>query len=181
MVRARFAKKVHHLYMISSIAISYSETNRTEDLFLSDVLNFLEQTSGDHRNRMITEIWAWSDDAWEEEHDFIQWLFPLSEKSMSVPNAPVIREPEVSWIRDSQAAQDSLIRSTERYKEFLIQEKYWKLANNHNHLRITRVIKSLRMLCGDDEANGFKYWVAGQLGDKIDRIDIKTKQYWRLA
>jgi len=148
---------------------------------LTDVLNFLEQTSGDHRKRMIIDIWAWHDDEWENEHDFIQWLFPLNEKSMSVPNAPVIREPEVSWIKDSTLAQDSLRRSTERYKEFLAQEKYWKLPNNHNHLRITRVIKSLRMLCGDEKANAFKHWVAGQLGDKIDRINIKTKQFWRLA
>lgn len=148
---------------------------------MTDVLNFLEQTSGDHRKRMIMDIWAWHDDEWENEHDFIQWLFPLNEKSMSVPNAPVIREPEVSWIKDSKVAQDSLHRSTERYKEFLTLEKYWKLPNNHNHLRITRVIKSLRMLCGDEEANAFKYWVAGQLGDKIDRINTKTKQFWRLA
>lgn len=148
---------------------------------MTAVLAFLEQTSGDHQKRMITDIWTWKDEEWEEGHDFIQWLFPLNEKSMSVPNAPVIREPEISWIRDSQKAQDSLKRSTDRYKEFLSNEKYWKLSHNHNHLRITRVIKSLRMLCGDEKANEFKYWVAGQLGDKIDRIDVKTKQFWRLA
>ena len=148
---------------------------------MSDVLNFLEQKSGNHQKRMISDIWNWSDDAWEDEHDFIQWLFPLSEKSMSVPNSPVIREPEVSWIKDSKVAQDSLRQSTERYKLFLLSEKYWKLSHNHNHLRITRVIKSLRLLCGDDDANAFKYWVAGQLGERIDRIDEKTRQFWRLA
>ena len=151
------------------------------DYLLTAVLGFLEQTAGDHQKRMITDIWTWQDEAWEEEHDFIQWLFPLNEKSMSVPNSPVIREPEISWIRDSQKAQNSLKRSTKRYKEFLTNEKYWKLSHNHNHLRITRVIKSLRMLCGDEDANDFKYWVASQLGDKIDRIDAKTKQFWRLA
>jgi hypothetical protein len=148
---------------------------------MSAVLGFLEQTSDDHQQRKISDIWKWQDEAWAEEHDFIQWLFPLNEKSMSVPNVPVIREPEISDIRDSQKAQDSLKRSTERYKQFLTREKYWKLSYNHNHLRITRVIKSLRMLCGDEQANEFKYWIAGQLGDKIDRIDVKTKQFWRLA
>lgn len=148
---------------------------------MSAVLDFLEQTFGDHQQRRISEIWKWQDEAWDEEHDFIQWLFPLNEKSMSVPNSPVIREPEISKIRDSQKAQESLRRSTERYKEFLTREKYWKSSHNHNHLRITRVIKSLRMLCGDEQANEFKYWIAGQLGDKIDRIDLKTKQFWRLA
>lgn len=148
---------------------------------MTTVLNFLEEKFGDHQKRMISEIWSWSDDAWENEHDFIQWLFPLNEKSMSVPNAPVIREPEITWIKESKVAQASLRKSAERYKLFLSSEKYWKLSNNHNHLRITRVIKSLRLLCGDEEAHAFKYWVAGQLGEKIDRINEKTKQYWRLA
>ena len=148
---------------------------------MTAVLNFLERNSGDHKKRQITEIWGWPDSSWEDEHDFIQWLFPLNEKSMSVPNAPVIREPEITWIKESKVAQDSLRESAERYKLFLASEKYWKLSNNQNHLRITRVIKSLRLLCGDDEANAFKYWIAGQLGDKIDRINEKTKQYWRLA
>ena len=148
---------------------------------MSDVLNFLEEISVDHQKRMITEIWAWSDDAWEEEHDFIQWLFPLNEKSMAVPNAPVIREPEITWVKESEKAQVSLQKSTDRYKEFLASEKYWKLSHNHNHLRITRVIKSLRMLRSDDEANRFKHWIAGELGDHIDKISEKTKQFWRLA
>ena len=148
---------------------------------MTDVLNFLEEKSGDHQKRMISEIWGWPDDAWECEHDFIQWLFPLNEKSMSVPNAPVIREPEISWIRESETAQIALRRSADRYKIFLAGEKCWKLSYNHNHLRITRVIKSLRLLSGDDEAHRFKYWVAGELGDRIDIINEKTKQFWRLA
>ena len=148
---------------------------------MTDVLNFLEEKSGDHQKRMISEIWGWSDDAWESEHDFIQWLFPLNEKSMAVPNAPVIREPEISWIKESETAQIALRRSADRYKIFLAGEKYWKLSHNHNHLRITRVIKSLRLLSSDDEAHRFKYWVAGELGDRIDNINEKTKQFWRLA
>ena len=167
--------------MISVTPIRYPKAILNKVVGLSDVLNFLEQTSGDHQKRMITEIWGWSDNAWEEEHDFIQWLFPLNEKSMAVPNAPVIREPEITWIQESEKAQGSLQKSTDRYKEFLASEKYWKLSHNHNHLRITRVIKSLRLLRSDDEANRFKHWIAGELGDHIDKISEKTKQFWRLA
>ena len=148
---------------------------------MTDILKFLEKNSGDHRKRMIHDIWAWDDNAWEEEHDFIQWLFPLSEKSMSVPNSPVIRDSEVLQVRESVIAQESLQKSVERYKQFLLREKYWKYSHNHNHLRITRVIKSLRLLSGDNSANDFKHWIASELGDNIDRLDEKTRQFWRLA
>ena len=148
---------------------------------MTDILKFLEKNSGDHRKRMIHDIWAWDDNAWEEEHDFIQWLFPLSEKSMSVPNSPVIRDSEISQVRESAIAQESLQKSAERYKQFLSREKYWKYSRNHNHLRITRVIKSLRLLSGDNSANDFKHWIASELGNNIDRLDEKTRQFWRLA
>lgn len=148
---------------------------------MTDILRFLENNSGDHRKRMIHDIWAWDDNAWEEEHDFIQWLFPLSEKSMSVPNSPVIRDSEVLQVRESVIAQESLQKSVERYKQFLLREKYWKYSQNHNHLRITRVIKSLRLLSGNNSANDFKHWIASELGDNIDRLDEKTRQFWRLA
>jgi len=148
---------------------------------MTDIIRFLERKSGDHQKRMIHEIWAWNDNAWEDEHDFIQWLFPLSEKSMSVPNSPVIRDAEISKVKESVIAQDSLQKSAERYRLFLSREKYWKVSHNHNHLRITRVIKSLRLLSSDNEANDFKHWIASELGDKIDRLDEKTRQFWRLA
>lgn len=148
---------------------------------MAAVLYFLEETAGDHKKRLISDIWDWPDDAWEGEHDFIQWLFPLAEKSMSVPNAPVIREPEITWIIESQIAQDSLTKSTARYQAFLANNTHWMTDSNHNHLRITRVIKSLRLLCGNTKADDFKHFVAGQLGDQIDQINEKTRQYWRLA
>ena len=64
---------------------------------------------------------------------------------------------------------------------FLLNTTRWRSSHDHNHLRITRVIKSLRLLTDDETANGFKYWVAGQLGDRIDSINTRSKKFWRLA
>ena len=57
----------------------------------------------------------------------------------------------------------------------------WSNSYDHNNLMITRVIKSLRLPTDDETANGFNYWVAGQLGEHIDSINTRSKKFWRLA
>jgi len=145
------------------------------------ILNYLEGEARDSRGRLITEIWSQDDWYWEQTHDFIQWLFPLNEKSRAVGNTPILNDTDIRIIRDSETAVLNLAKSSERYKEFLQRTDKWQAPYNHNHLRITRVIKSLRLLADDDSANGFKYWIATQLGDGIDRINAESRRFWRLA
>lgn len=141
---------------------------------------FLEDAAVDHRGRTRREILSWDDEAWEDAHDYIQWLFPSTERSMAVPMSPVLREPEISHIRASAKAQVALDENLQRYKKFLHNSDHWRCEHDHNHLRITRVLKCLKALKSLEDAQAFKYWVAGELGDVIDRINPKTKQFWRL-
>ena len=145
------------------------------------VLRFLEGLTTDNRGRQINEILDQDDWFWENTHDFIQWLFPLNEESSAVRNSPVLNEQEIGLIRASESARGSLLASADRYKVFLLNTTRWRNSHDHNHLRITRVIKSLRLLTDDETANGFKYWIAGQLGDQIDSINTRSKKFWRLA
>ena len=147
---------------------------------MASILAFLEKRGTDHKKRDLVDIIEQDDPFWEHEHDFVQWLFPLDQKSMAVPHSPVIREPEITFIKESAIAQISLDSSLARYKEYLVRNKDWHAAHDHNHLRITRVLKCLKLLRGKESALQFKYWVALQLGDSIDSINPKTQQYWRL-
>lgn len=147
---------------------------------MSSVLAFMENNGSDHKKRKLLDIIKEDDHFWEREHDFIQWLFPLDEKSMAVPTSPVIREPEITFIKESAVAQISLDTSIARYKEFLNRNNGWHSAHDHNHLRITRVLKCLKLIRNLESAQQFKYWVASELGDSIDVINAKTQQYWRL-
>ena len=45
--------------------------------------NFLLGKDSDFKNRMIQDIWNYSDNEIEINHDFIQILFPLNKKSQS--------------------------------------------------------------------------------------------------
>ena len=127
------------------------------------------------------QILSNDDGFWERNHDFIQWLFPLDEASRSVRNSPVLTHECVSSIQLSDEAKKSLLKAANRYKEFLARSQKWRTGYDHNQLRISRVIKSLRLLIGDEVANSFKYWAAGELGDDIDKIHPDARKHWRLA
>ena len=146
---------------------------------MADVERFLAGTGADGVGRSINQILDLDDAHWERIHDFIQWLFPLTEASRSPRNAPVLTTDEIKQIRESETAQANIQRSVLRYKEFLAGTTKWRSGYDHNHLRISRVIKSLRLLVNDEAANGFKYWVAGQLGDRIDSIHAESRRHWR--
>ena len=146
-----------------------------------DVESFLAGTGTDSVGRSIGQILDLDDAHWERTHDFIQWLFPLTEASRSVRNAPVLTDNQIKQIRASEPIQANIQRSVLRYKEFLAATTKWRSGYDHNHLRISRVIKSLRLLVSDEAANSFKYWVAGQLGDQIDSIHAESRRHWRLS
>ena len=131
--------------------------------------------------RDLDQILNESDEFWERTHNCIQWLFPLNGASHSIKTSPILTEDEIKQIRESEIAQANIERSVIRYKEFLAGTTKWRSGYDHNHLGISRVIKSLRLLVNDEAANGFKYWVAGQLGDRIDSIYAESRRHWRLS
>lgn len=139
---------------------------------------FLDGSTPDSRGRYITEIYSLSDQGIENTHDFIQWVFPLREASRAVFNAPVLSENDVRDIRDSEMAQENLSRSSDWYLGFLKRNKHWMTKYDHNHLRITRVIKSIRILVGDQEADKFRTQIFEILGDAKSKIDPKAVSFW---
>jgi hypothetical protein len=76
-------------------------------------LDFYLGIGTDGRGRYLKEILHWPDAQLEEVRDYIQWTFPLAERS--------------GWIT----------------------------LGNHNHLRITRILKSLLTLGLQEEAVAF--------------------------
>ena len=139
---------------------------------------FLDGSTPDSRGRYITEIYSLSDQEIENTHDFIQWVFPLREASRAVFNAPVLSEHDVQDIRDNEMAQENLSRSSDWYLGFLKRNKHWMTKYDHNHLRITRAIKSIRLLVGDQEADKFRTQIFEILGDTKSNIDLKAVSFW---
>lgn len=124
---------------------------------------------------------AFNNAALEQHHDYIQWLFPLTEPSSALPDAPVLSPEEVAAISQSSIGQIVLAGATDRMAAFYRDTDHWLKADDHNHLRITRIIRSLRLLRGDDAAEGFKAWIMARVDATGAPISARSRGYWLTA
>ncbi len=170
----------------------------------SEILAFYSGTSTDPRGRRLLDIQKWPDDLLESNHDFIQWMFPLLEPSSVHPEAPVLDQETIREFRAQPALQQHLRESflrmlafygfelnedrepqVRRRPDFAGQSTNWLWPGNHNHLRITRILKSLRLLGLEPEAQAFfkclSELYAEETGRGIPRITATTFQFWSAA
>lgn len=145
------------------------------------ILAFLEGEGPDARGRGLFEVLAFNDVALEQTHDFIQWLFPLTEPSAAVPDAPVLGPEEVQAIRDSGMAQCAMAAATDRMDSFYRATHDWLMPNDHNHRRITRIIRSLRLLRDDEHADAFRAAILARVDETRAPISARSRGYWMTA
>ena len=145
------------------------------------IVGFLEGKTPDHKGRILAMLLQQTDDDAENNHNYIQWLFPLDEPSRSVMGAPVLNELDIEDIRHSELAQQNLVKSASWFLGFLARNNHWITKYDHNHLRITRVIKSLRLLASDENADEFRDKVLVLAGDNLNLVDQKARDFWANA
>ena len=145
------------------------------------IVGFLEGKTPDHRGRILAMLLQQTDHQAETSHDYIQWLFPLDEPSRSVNGAPVLTALDIDEIRESSFAKTNLAESARWFLGFLERNDHWITKYNHNHLRITRVIKSLRLLASDEAVDEFRDKVLALAGDNLNLVDQKARGFWRSA
>jgi hypothetical protein len=155
----------------------------------------------DDQGRTFDTILGWDDARFEMVHDYIQWIFPLPERSGANPWAPVLDAQSISAIRSSPDMQDRLRLAFQRMLAFygftwhagaLIEGPHfaaasqnWLHAGNHNHLRLTRMLRSLRVLGLEGEAAAL--WAALRMLYERERaagrrtITEETFAFWRQA
>lgn len=83
------------------------------------LLAFLRGVGSGPENFDLEQILRWDFDRWENQHNYIQWLFPTDEESEYHPEAPVLT-PEVQeeMLVDPQV-EDNLVRCLEKFLSFL--------------------------------------------------------------
>lgn len=148
---------------------------------MSAIVDFLEGRGVDARGRTLEQVLAFDDAALERHHDFIQWLFPLTEASAAVPGSPVLTAQGVTVLRASASAQASLRRAADRMARFYRDGDAWLVRFDHNHLRITRIIRSLRVLLDDAAANDFRSVILDRVRDAGGPVDPTALRYWSEA
>ena len=124
-------------------------------------------------------------DEWiENTHTFVQWWFPLMEKSQSISSAPVLTLADVDYKRNDLDQIRQIQWMASRMMRFYESSDHWVCHYNHNHLRITRIIKSLRLLAGNEPADDWKQWLFHTVKnekDALHRINSTTVDLWLSA
>ena len=147
------------------------------EAFLSNYSNL----GVDFKGRTLQDIWDYSDKEIEDQHDFIQMIFPLDQPSNAVFHGIYLDDREViENLRTNPTVQSNMIKSANWFLSFLERTNHWKAPNDHNHLRITRIIQSLRLLVSDKEADAFYISVMAMLADN-NQINATSLQYWKKA
>ena len=161
------------------------------------LLAFYAGKGTDDRGRRIDEIWSFSHEELEAAHDYIQWLFPLRERSAFNPGAPLLDDEAIARFREDTALRDNLERSLRlmldfyglaiagheilRVPTFGARSRVWLTPHNHNFLRLTRILRSLSLLGLHDRATQLLACLEGIDQLKPNIIGDETLRYWRRA
>jgi len=168
----------------------------SSQLVKSPFIGFLRGEFTDHRGRWIEDILA-LDDFWlEHTHDYIQWLFPIDTPSRANPQAPVLTEMDREWFRrdvflrvqhrqvlDRMLSFFGLARTghdIEPLDNLNPNQHIWLKRGGHNHLRITRIIRSL-YLCHQQELARAVQQAFIEIGKEYGYVQPQTLAFWRAA
>jgi hypothetical protein len=142
---------------------------------------YLAGSGRDGRGRTIEDVLALSDNELESVHDYVQWLFPLPTRSAAQPSAPILTTEVSDAVRNDPTAVANLNRAAERMLDFYRDTKGWLSRDDHNHLRITRIIQSLRLLVGHAAARAFYEAIMALHAARGAPVNPRNLEYWRRA
>jgi len=145
------------------------------------LMSFLTGAGTDAAGRTHAEIIAMTNEELEQHHDFIQWVFPFPEPSRAVPHSPVLTPQELTILRASDQAHLRILAAAERMLRFYAATHGWLAGYDHNHLRITRIIRSLRLIVGNEPANSFRTAILARVKEVGAAIPDATIAYWGAA
>jgi len=139
---------------------------------------FLAGVGWDGRERLVADVLSYSDRELEAVHDYIQWLFPLPTRSAAQPHSPVLTATETAAIRADPRAVETIKAATERMLQFYRDTRWWLTSHDHNHLRITRILHSLRLLVGPDETTAFYKAILALHETAEAPVNTRSLHYW---
>jgi hypothetical protein len=161
------------------------------------LVDFYAGRATDFAGRRIEDVWGMSLDELEYNHDYVQWLFPLRERSGVQPDVPTLDDaairafaaPDLRWRLATSALVMAAFYGLEvvadgevrRAASFDDRRRVWLTRGNHNFLRQTRIMKSLATLGHDDLSLAWLRALTSIYDDFGSIIGPVTLRYWREA
>ena len=146
-----------------------------------DFEKFLTNQGSDFKGRTLDEIWSYSDNEIEGTHDFVQLVFPTNKPSQATFNKLYLdNEILIDKLKNSSEVTKNIMKSACWYLSFLERNDAWQKGYDHNQLRITRVIESLRLLVSDESADEFFKAILRLVKDPTI-LNPTTMKFWEDA
>lgn len=168
------------------------------------IIDFYTGNGTDDQGRTLEDILLWDSDELEQTHDYIQWLFPLTEPSRFNPNAPLFDEETIEAFTANKICMKNIVRALERmldfyelrkrkdgirtipgklgsYRNIKATKPWWVENGDHNYLRFTRILTCLNHL-GLYIYTEMVYQLLTDLYEVFaDDIGATTMQFWYAA
>lgn len=173
-----------------------SKINRSTNLLVPFYLGEQPDLAG----RTIEEIWTWDFEQLECVHDFIQWLFPLTERSAFNSDAPIVTAEIIDAFQGEPRLRQNLVRSLQvmlafyglqieengaivitRSENYASRRSEWIERFNHNYRRITRILNCLMTFGCEQYARAFYDCLEQIYREERDQIGSETFRYWTKA
>lgn len=159
----------HKEFQISS----NSPTFISDDFMRGDLKN----TNGIH----YLDILNFTLEELEKTHNYIQWIFPLPTVSQFQPSAPIISIRQIEELRKDKKILGNIMRATDRMAEFYLNSSHWLNHNDHNFLRITRILTCLNLFGLYEMSRKFYDEITRLIFTSGFNIQDITLKYWREA
>lgn len=160
-------------------------------------LSSFYRNEGKNKNgRTLETIWSFSFKEKESAHNYIQWLFPLPEKSRFNSSGPCPSIDMFAELNKDPAIRLNMLHSFKimlnfyglklkndgtivQTKSFKTKRKNWLTRGNHNHSRISRIIKSMRLFGYEAEAQAFYARLVKINNAYPGKINSESLKYWK--
>ena len=168
---------------------------------------FLNDLGPDGNGRYVSDYLAFDDDDFEGCHNWVQWAFPTRTPSQFNPTAPIIDDDFVldvlheatHFVAKLNTAKLAALYMYHMGFEVFKSLRYvsiptyrieaptmtaplaWETPDNHNMLRFTRIIESLRLFGNDALAAEVYSALMQRVQTYTDRYSLSSVAYWSLV
>ncbi|KKL73788.1 hypothetical protein LCGC14_2071370 [marine sediment metagenome] len=140
---------------------------------------FFSGAGTDHAGRTIEDYPEMSNETLEQLHDYIQWAFPTRQPSQCQPsNAPLLSDEAIELLNANKKAMGNYYAMFARMISFYTDSEHWLVENDHNHLRITRIIESSAEIFDVATAEYFLRIILRLNTDAGDPVNKKSVDFW---
>jgi hypothetical protein len=149
-----------------------------------NIISFYEGKSLDYKGRSLDDILSMTDNDLEECHDFIQVLFPNREPSSFNPKAPLLDDETVEHFKrraDLKKVVKLILNRMISFYDMGAEYPWWCTKHNHNYLRCTRILNTLREFGMKQELDMFYTRLLVIAKNNSEVITSETVSYWEDA